>query len=278
MNHALEQAVGRLEAVLHEETNALKAGGPVDLSTITVRKNQSLLELTRLTRSVSANADDAQTRERLAAIAAAVEEKPPDAGSARAGKPADRHAHFPLDRRCGVRRNIRHPSRLAQGCRPEHASVIKLIAIGVWVLAVALGSNYAMSALRSSSPDEPEKATYFDGIDYCKTTNITIPMIADDAIQGYILARFVYTIDGKTGSELKVPPDPFILDEAFRRIYSTDGFDFDKPSRFDLTALTAFIKSAVNERYGEEIVKDILVDQFDYIAKKDIRNGRPEAG
>ena len=54
-------------------------------------------------------------------------------------------------------------------------------------------------------------------------------MISNETIKGYILARFVYTIDGTVGNTLKVPPDPFILDEVFRRLYSTDSFDFDRP-------------------------------------------------
>ncbi|MEF2550834.1 hypothetical protein VQ042_05555 [Aurantimonas sp. A2-1-M11] len=151
--------------------------------------------------------------------------------------------------------------------------MIKLLAVGLWVCAVTLGSSYVMASI-NSAPTEVAEPDYFAGLDYRKTENITIPMIKDSAIRGYILARFVYTIDGKTVSELKVPPDPFILDEAFRRLYSTDGFDFDEPTRFDMTSLTDGIRDAVNARYSKEIVKEILVDQFDFIAKEEIRNGR----
>ena len=151
--------------------------------------------------------------------------------------------------------------------------MIKLLAVGLWVCAVTLGSSYVMASI-NSAPSEVAEPDYFEGLDYRKTENITIPMIKDSAIRGYILARFVYTIDGKTVAQLKVPPDPFILDEAFRRLYTTDGFDFDEPTRFDLSSLTDGIRDAVNARYSEELVKEILVDQFDYIAKDDIRNGR----
>jgi len=153
--------------------------------------------------------------------------------------------------------------------------VIKLVAVGLWVCVVALGSSYVMASMNADAATEGTESTYFEGLDYRKTGNITIPMIADKAIQGYILAQFVFTIDGKVAEKLQVPPDPFILDEAFRRLYTTDGFDFDEPTRFDLSSLTDGIRDAVNARYSEELVKEILVDQFDYIAKDDIRNGRP---
>ena len=152
--------------------------------------------------------------------------------------------------------------------------MIKLIAVGLWVACVALGSSYVMASMAGGSSDEAgEEVSYFVGLDYRTTDNITIPMISDAAIQGYILARFVYTIDGKTVAQLKVPPDPFILDEAFRRLYATEGFDFAKPERFDLPALTKDIREAVNARYGSNLVRDILVEQFDYIAKSEVRNG-----
>ena len=130
----------------------------------------------------------------------------------------------------------------------------------------------------NSAPSEVAEPDYFEGLDYRKTENITIPMIKDSAIRGYILARFVYTIDGTVGNTLKVPPDPFILDEVFRRLYSTDSFDFDRPEKFDLTALTTSIRDSVNTRFGQELIHELLVEQFDYIAKKDARAVNPAEG
>lgn len=73
MDIVLAKAVERLEAVLAAETDALSEGKPVDLTDITARKNQSLLEFTRLARRAPVAAEDADTRERLAALAEAVE-------------------------------------------------------------------------------------------------------------------------------------------------------------------------------------------------------------
>lgn len=158
--------------------------------------------------------------------------------------------------------------------------MIKLIGIGVWAAIVALGSSYVMASVFAPAPEvgEPKEPTYFEGLDYRSTESVTIPMISNERIKGYILARFVYTIDGNVGNTLKVPPDPFILDEVFRRLYSTDSFDFDRPEKFDLTELTTSIRDAVNERFGMELLHELLVEQFDYIAKKDARSGNPDAG
>ena len=87
--------------------------------------------------------------------------------------------------------------------------MIKLLIIGVWACVVTLGSSYVVFSM--SAPEAPGSAEsdFYDGLDYRSTGAITVPIIADKAVKGYILARFVYTIDGKTAAKLTVPPEPF---------------------------------------------------------------------
>ncbi|MER0238834.1 hypothetical protein [Fulvimarina sp. MAC8] len=152
--------------------------------------------------------------------------------------------------------------------------MIKFIIVGVWATIVALGSSYTAMTLSGSDEEVAgeDKADYYAGLDYRSTDAITVPMIADRKLQGYIIARFVYTIDGKVASRLAVPPEPFVLDEAFRRLYASEDFDFENPSRYDLPALMNTIKTSVNERYGEELVNEVLIEQFDYIPKGSTRS------
>jgi len=151
--------------------------------------------------------------------------------------------------------------------------MIKLLGIGVWVMVVTLGSGFAMAKLSGGGEaPAPKQPTYFEGLDYKKTTSIAVPLISENAIQGYVLARFVYTIDGKLAATLGVPPDPIILDEAFRAVYSVSGFDFHNPERYDVAALLASIKETVNKRYGQKVVEDVMIDQFDFLPKNQMSN------
>ena len=145
--------------------------------------------------------------------------------------------------------------------------MIKLLVIGLWVCVVSLGSSYVAASFAAPSEAATEKPTYFEGLDYRKTDPIAVAVIAENAIQGYVIARFVYTIDGKTAASLAVPPDPIILDEAFRSVYSTANFDFRAPERFDLAALTDHLRDSVNKRYGRDIVESVLIDQFDFMPR-----------
>jgi flagellar basal body-associated protein FliL len=149
--------------------------------------------------------------------------------------------------------------------------MIKIIAVGIWVCIASLGSSYAVASYVSQeATTETKEPTYFVGLDYRKTEGITVPIIARNAIQGYVLASFVYTVDGEIANKLAVPPDPFILDEAFRSVYTTSTFDFEKPEQYDLAALTSMIRDAVNARYKQDVVHEVLIEQFDFLPKGQI--------
>lgn len=150
--------------------------------------------------------------------------------------------------------------------------MIKILGIGVWVCLVTLGSGWAVATFGGGGEAEAKSGdpSYFAGLDYRKTDSIAVPLIANEKIQGYVLARFVYTIDGELAASLAVPPDPIILDSAFRAVYSVSGFDFDAPERYDLAGLLQSIKTEVNGKYGRPVVEDVLVDQFDFLPKGQI--------
>jgi hypothetical protein len=98
-----------------------------------------------------------------------------------------------------------------------------------------------------------------------------VPILADGAVQGYVVAQFVYTSDAATLNALSVPPDAFVLDEAFRTIFSDEAIDFDHLERFDLAALTGQIRTHVNARYGTGLLQDMLVEQFTFVSTDEVR-------
>ena len=95
-------------------------------------------------------------------------------------------------------------------------------------------------------------------------------MIADGSVQGYIVAQFVYTEDPVVAKQLSVPPEAFLLDEAFKRFYSDTTLDFKHLERYNLSGFTKDLAKAVNKRLDGEVIKDVLVDEFNYVSKDEI--------
>ncbi len=146
--------------------------------------------------------------------------------------------------------------------------MLKTLLVGLWVCAATLGAAYATATVRGGDNEAAAEPTYFAGLDWRRTDPVTVPILSKNAVEGYVLARFVYTIDGEAAAGLAVPPDAFILNDVFASVYQTSDFDFSQPQKYDLEALKAGIKTSVNKRYGTELIREILVEQFDFLPKE----------
>jgi hypothetical protein len=153
--------------------------------------------------------------------------------------------------------------------------MIRLILSGLWVCLVTLASTYA--AVSWLAPRPPEAETQIQklngGLESVKTRMISVPVIGEGTIHGYVTAQFVFTVDGKAMKHLAVKPDAFLLDEAFKAIYGGDSVDFRHFTKRDLQALSKQIGDNVNKRLGARLVEDVLVQELNYIAKDHVRGG-----
>jgi hypothetical protein len=149
--------------------------------------------------------------------------------------------------------------------------MIKLVAAGLWVCILTAGTSYAVAYWKENGSLLPVKEEFIDGLQYQKTRALSVPMVENGSVQGYVVARFVYTVDGRTLHQLTVPPDPFVVDEAFRRIFADDRLDFHKLARYDLSILTTGIKQRVNERMQADIIQDVMVEDFNYVSRDEFK-------
>lgn len=150
--------------------------------------------------------------------------------------------------------------------------MIRLLLAGLWVCILTVGTSYAVAYWKENGSLLPQKDEFLDGLQYQKTRALSVPMVENGIVQGYIVARFVYTVDARTMQQLFVPPDPFVVDEAFRKIYADERLDFRKLARYDLSILTAFIKQRVNQRMQADVVQDVLVEDFNYVSREEFQH------
>lgn len=149
--------------------------------------------------------------------------------------------------------------------------MIRNVIAGFWVCAVTLVSCYtAVTWMVGRSPAEEQQ--HYEGLQYKKLPPLNIPIIADGAVQGYVIANLVFTADSRTLREISVPPESFIQDEVFRHVYSDESLDFRRLSRYNVNGMISAVRDKINKRLGAEIVKDILVENFNFIDKSDIRS------
>ncbi len=147
--------------------------------------------------------------------------------------------------------------------------MIRLAACCVWICIASLASAYVAATWKPGADQAKTAPQQASHLEHKKTEPISVPMIADGNVAGYVVAQFVYLIDPQALKDSSTPPDAFIADEAFRRLY-IDKVDFNHLEKYDVAALTKDLVKKVNQRLGAEIVKDILIEQFNYVPKRDI--------
>jgi flagellar basal body-associated protein FliL len=148
--------------------------------------------------------------------------------------------------------------------------MIKLIASCAWVclLTAAAGYSAVFIKLDHAAASAPE-ASAPGAMEYKKLPPINVPMIADGAVQGYVVAELGYTYTPDL-SKAPVPPDVYLLDEAFRTIYADTTLDFHHLERYDVNGLTRKLAQRVNQRLHMPVVKDVLVQELNFFPKSDV--------
>jgi len=149
--------------------------------------------------------------------------------------------------------------------------MIKLLAVGLWICAVTLGSVYAAINLSRGDNDEIVlENPYFGGLDYVRGEVTSIPVISEGRVQGYFMARIVYTADGVKLGQMSVPPEILITDELYTEFVGDPLIEFPKLASFDIDSFRNRVRDTLNTRFGEEVIKDVLIEQIDYFSRDDI--------
>lgn len=148
--------------------------------------------------------------------------------------------------------------------------MLRLLVIGIWTCAVTLASTYGAAYWKTHKVVAPAQDAHVEKLEVRKVKPITVPIISDGALKGYISAEFSYVVDVSNKSHRSLDPDSYLMDEAFRHIYADNGLDFRRIEKIDLNALTKELARRVNARMGEGSLKEILVKNFAFVPKEDI--------
>jgi len=149
--------------------------------------------------------------------------------------------------------------------------MIKLIASCAWVCLLTAGASFATVSMKLDHQAAAASVSDSSGeaAEYKKLPVINVPMIADGAVQGYVVAELGYTYNQALMKEA-VPPDVYLLDEAFRKIYSDTTLDFRHLEKYDVDGLTKDLAQKVNQRLHANVVKDVLLQELNFFPKSDI--------
>ena len=150
--------------------------------------------------------------------------------------------------------------------------MIKFVVAAIWIAAVTVGSVwFSFNSQSAASSEEKVDLGYFGGLDYVKTEMISVPVMKNQAIDGYFLARLVYTIEPEKAKALSLPADALLTDLVYTYLYANPQIDFVTRGNLDLDAMRNGIRDSVNAHVGDKLVHEVLIEQIDYLSKEEIR-------
>lgn len=158
--------------------------------------------------------------------------------------------------------------------------MIKTIAVGFWICLVTLVSTWAGATYLAGGDTEQnaEEAKGGHGGHMAKLQEVrprpvSVPVIANGAIQGYVMASTVFTIKKEMSDQLAIKPDAFIVDEVFRTFYDSEPIDFKNLKKTQVAEIAKRIKDKVNKRFGGDFVEDVLFEDLNYVPMDKTRGG-----
>ncbi|MFG1425796.1 hypothetical protein [Roseixanthobacter glucoisosaccharinicivorans] len=149
--------------------------------------------------------------------------------------------------------------------------MVRFIIIGLWVCVVALGSSYGAAYWAAGAAKAKSAEPYMPGLEYKRLPPITVPMIIDGKVKGYVLAKLVFTADATTLRQLPLDPAIFVVNDAFAEIYNNGRVDTGKLSKYNIKDMMDRIKVSTNTHLNGDVIQEVLVDSINYIDKTDMR-------
>lgn len=149
--------------------------------------------------------------------------------------------------------------------------MIKLVTVGLWICAVTLASGFAAVSWKTGALPEPGDVSLLDGLTTVKTRLISVPVIAEGEVQGYVVTQLSFAVDSSLLNRLSIKPDLILVDEAIKTIYTGGDIDFRRMKRQDLPALTKRLAENANARFGGKLVREVFVEELNYVSKDQVR-------
>lgn len=148
--------------------------------------------------------------------------------------------------------------------------MIKLMVAALWISVATTGALvFTFKAAQDRDiADADAEPTAFAGLDFVRTGIISVPVFDKGKVHGYFLARLVYTAEGSRLAQLKLPAEALLSDLVYSHLYANPEIDFTRRDRFDVDSFRESLRTGVNARLGEELVREILVEQIDYLPKE----------
>lgn len=150
----------------------------------------------------------------------------------------------------------------------------RAIGLALWVSLVVAGVFYVSAKgniwgriIARQDNSMPEKK-----IDSLKTRQISIPIIRDGEVAGYVLLKFAATYPAAAAKSNPIGLEALLIDEAHSVVPSFSSAEIVTGEPRQLQAMTNLIVERLNKRGdGVRLIDSLLIQEFSYVGTKEAR-------
>jgi hypothetical protein len=149
--------------------------------------------------------------------------------------------------------------------------MLKFLISGVWGALMTGAGIFVGQSLTQSAPSTDTSRPKAAAIQQMTTEMTGAPIISDGKVLGYLVFRIRSEVDTSKLPNDKFEVSPILTNAAFQAAYELyqDGFQTIDPH--DIEKLTHQIAVKANEKLGPDTVKDVELDQFNYVPMDKVR-------
>lgn len=149
--------------------------------------------------------------------------------------------------------------------------MIRLLAISIWICIVVAGSAFASMTFGLHRVLDGSTSTAPEVIDSVRAKAISVPILSKDQVLGYVVAGFIARVNMTKAKKHSVRVEDYLIDEGFRAIYETENMNFQELRKQYIERVTTTIAARINKRIGDDVVREVLVQEFTFVGRKDAR-------
>jgi hypothetical protein len=157
--------------------------------------------------------------------------------------------------------------------------MIKFLAVGIWTILLLSGSVYLFYGNKKTSQEELiEKSAYLGKLEVVKLEPMSITIIRQNKLQGYVILDISFTIETSKKAKLSVPAELLLRDVVNSSVFGNTEIDINHLDRFDFKKFKEHVLKKIHNRFGKDYISDVLIERIDFINNDSIRDKKLRGG
>jgi hypothetical protein len=149
---------------------------------------------------------------------------------------------------------------------------MKLLITGLTAVFATLAGSYVAGML-AGSPSGAEKTTEAKVLEFIKLDVLSVPVIRQGRVQGYVLARIAIGVPVEDAKKNRIAISLYSSEGAFRAIYE-EGFEFSHLKAADIGRLADRMTKLINDRMRVSVVGVTTIESLNFVPYSEVRKSK----